>query len=59
MQEELQKQIKSRLETIDDTIQHQISGLCELASMVNMVNYLLFLATHEKSKIKDLKLEQE
>jgi hypothetical protein len=58
MQEELQRQIENRLETIDDTIQHQIGGLCELSSMVTTVSYLLFLATNEKSKIKDLQLEQ-
>jgi hypothetical protein len=57
MNEELLKQVEKRLETMQESIRYQISSLCELASIVDTVNYLLFLATHEKSKIKDLKME--
>ena len=59
MKEELLKQIEKRLETADEILKDQLSSLCELDSIIQMVNYLLFLATHEKSRIKDLKIEQE
>ena len=59
MKEKLLKQIEKRLETMDEAIGYQIKALCELSSMIYTINHFLFLATHEKSKGRDLKLEQE
>jgi hypothetical protein len=57
MKEKLLKEIEKRLEVMDESIKYQINSLCELSSIIHTINYFLFLTTHEKSKIKDLKIE--
>jgi len=57
MNEELLKQVEKRLETMNESIKYQISSLCELASIIETINYLFFLATNKQSKIKDLKMK--
>ena len=59
MKEELLKQVEKRLDTMDESIKYQINALCELSSIIHTINYFLFLTTNEKSKIKDLKIEQK
>ena len=59
MKEELIKQAQKRLDTMEEAIKYQISGLCEFLSIIDTANYFLCLATSEKSKVKELKIEQE